>query len=160
MKHNTPVETPYCSICNRFGHRTIDCNRTLKDAVPSLLPCPFCKGEAKIVRCEKFCCGAKPRVIACDCGAELNGEGDELIVRWNSWSGALLDAAARMRNILIAECINKHQINPLTDSELYPNDWHLEITVTMGEVIAFAKAIKGNAERIDTITQDERSCSK
>lgn len=22
------IKDPYCSICNRFGHRTIDCNQT------------------------------------------------------------------------------------------------------------------------------------
>ena len=37
-----------------------------------LKPCPFCGGEAHVVRCDEFCCGASIRSVECSgCGAEI-----------------------------------------------------------------------------------------
>jgi len=49
-----------------------------------LKPCPFCMGKPSVAHCEEYCCGAMPRFVYCECGAELHGIGQEVLERWNN----------------------------------------------------------------------------
>lgn len=61
-----------------------------KQSIP-LLPCPFCgSGDIDIIHCEEDCCGAKPRLIECQCGCELSGnwaDDTSAIAAWNRRDG-------------------------------------------------------------------------
>lgn len=57
-----------------------------------LFACPFCGEKPEVVYCEEECCGAMPRIVVCNCGAELHGEGQDLFRRWNFRANAQGDS--------------------------------------------------------------------
>jgi len=120
----------------------------------SFLACPFC-GETQVQINELGDESYVADCYVCGAGTGAQHDAEQAKAVWNArageggvWSGnrgkrlapaSWLDASARMKDILWEEASAKHQMSP--DEEGWSDDYHLELTISVRELRAFAEGI-------------------